>query len=372
MMNKEKIINFFKRESSVSFMSSILAIFAGMLFGFILMLIFVPSDAWDGLKIIITGAVQDGNKSFGNFLYYSAPLIVTGLSVGFAFKTGLFNIGATGQFTVGGFAAIFVGVRWTFLPDPIHWVVALIVAVLVGMIWGLIPGLLKAFLNVHEVVATIMLNYIGMYLVVLGVKRFVYNELYSQSTNIVASAAIPKMGLQYIFPDSSVSGGIFIAILAVIIIYIVLEKTTFGYQLKAVGYNKDAAKYAGINEKSSIIYSMSIAGALSGLAGAIVFLSTSGTHISTTYVLMGEGFEGIAVALLGLSHPFGVLASGIFFGYIKNSGFYLQELEFTKEVIVIIISSIIYFSALSLIFKKFIGMFFKKKKEKTNKMGDDE
>lgn len=366
MIKKQKIMDFFRKDSSVSFMSSIFAIFAGLLFGFVLMVIFVPKDALGGLEIIITGAFQKGNESFGNFLYYSAPLIVTGLSVGFAFKTGLFNIGATGQFTVGAFAAVFVGVRWTFIPDPLHWVVAVLIAVLAGMIWGLIPGLLKAFFNVHEVVATIMLNYIGMYLVILGVKNYVYNELKSESLSILSSAVIPKMGLDKIFPDSAINGGFFLAIIAVVIIFIVLEKTTFGYQLKAVGYNKDAAKYAGINEKASIIYSMAIAGALSGLAGAIVFLSKSGAHLSTTYVLMGEGFEGIAVSLLGLSHPIGVFVSGLFFGYIKNSGFYLQQLSFTKEVIGIIVASIIYFSALSLIFKKLIFKIFTKKKSVEN------
>ena len=387
MIKKQKIMDFFRKDSSTSLMSSIFAIIAGLIFGFILMLIFVPEDAIGGLKIIITGAFQTGNESFGNFLYFASPLIITGLSVGFAFKTGLFNIGATGQFTVGAFAAVFVGVRWgSFeVPDylmwlfgqdivtisaPLHWILAVFMAILAGMIWGLIPGLLKAFFNVHEVVATIMLNYIGMYLVILGVKNYVYNESKSESASILSSAVIPKMGLDKIFPDSSINGGFFLAVIAVIIIYIVLEKTTFGYQLKAVGYNKDAAKYAGINEKASIIYSMSIAGALSGLAGAIVFLSKSGAHLSTTYVLLGEGFEGIAVALLGLSHPLGVLASGLFFGYIKNSGFYLQQLNFTKEVIGIIVASIIYFSALSLMFKKLLGKIFAKKK--SNETGVDE
>ncbi|MBN2540955.1 MAG: ABC transporter permease [Bacilli bacterium] len=361
---------FSKTDAGESILSSILAIIAGVMFGFLLMLIFVPSDAFGGLWIIISGAFQKGNESFGNFLMYAAPIIVTGLSVGFAFKTGLFNIGATGQFTVGAFAAVFVGVRWTFLPDGMHWMVAVLAAIFAGAVWGLIPGLLKAFFNVHEVVSTIMLNYTAMYLVILGVKTYVYNSLYSESASVVSEAVIPKMGLNLIFPDSSINGGFFLAVLAVIVIYIVLKKTTFGYQLKAVGYNKDAAKYAGVNEKISTVYSMTIAGALSGLAGAIVFLTKAGAHISTTYSLMSQGFDGIAVALLGLSHPLGILASGLFFGYIKNSGFYLQSLSFSKEVIGIIVATIIYFSALSMLFRNLVKKIFAKHVEDVK--GDDQ
>ena len=194
-----------------------------------------------------------------------------------------------------------------------HWIVAVLAAILAGAIWGIIPGLLKAFLNVHEVVATIMLNYIAMYLVVLGVKETVFNSLRSESLSVHPNAAIPTFGLDKIFPDSSITGGLILAFIAVIIIYIILKKTTFGYQLKAVGFNRYAAQYAGINEKMNIVYSMAIAGALSGLAGAVVFLTQSGIHITTTYILLPQGFDGIAVALLGLSTPIGVLFAGIFF-----------------------------------------------------------
>jgi len=343
--------------------SSVYAILAGILFGFILMLVFVPYDAFTGLWIIFTGAFQNGNESFGNVFMYAAPIIVTGLSVGFAFKTGLFNIGATGQFTVGSFVAIYIGVEWGFLPGHLHWIVAVLGAILAGAIWGFIPGLLKALFNVHEVVATIMLNYIAMYLVNWGVYKTVFDGL-SKSKSVLETAIIPKMGLQWLFPDSSVTGGFFLALLAVIIIYIVLEKTTFGYELKAVGHNKDAAKYAGINEKKAIVSSMTIAGALAGLAGAIVYLTGSGTHLVVQNLLLSEGFDGIAVALLGLSHPVGVLFAGLFLGYIKNSGFYLQTLAFNKEVIDIIIATIIYFSALSMLFKNGIKLpFFKKGKK---------
>lgn len=354
----DKLSAFPRSEGGESFISSFIAILFGVLFGFLLMLMFNPADAFEGLGIILTGGFEDGASSLGKVLVNATPIIITGLSVGFAFKTGLFNIGATGQLTVGAFAAVYVGVEWTFLPAELHWVVAVLAAILAGAFWGVIPGILKAFLNVHEVVATIMLNYTAMYLVVLLVKKTVFNSLRSESLSVHPNAVIPKMGLDTIFPDSSITGGLFLAIIAVIIIYIILSKTTFGYQLKAVGFNRDAAKYAGINEKMNVVYSMAIAGGLAGLAGSIIFLTSSGIHIPTTYILMNEGFDGIAVALLGLSNPIGVLFAGIFFGYIKVGGFYLQALNFEKEIISIIIASIIYFSALAAIFKGYVRKIF--------------
>lgn len=343
---------FFKGDAGISFMASSFAILAGIAFSFLLMLTFEPGDAVEGVGIIMSAGFQEGMTSLGNVVVKATPLILTGLSVGFAFKTGLFNIGATGQLTVGAFAAIYIGVHWTFL-GGFQWVFAVLGAIIVGAIWGVIPGILKAFFNVHEVVASIMLNYVAMYAVVRLVQDYTFDSTKSESAAVNANAVIPKMGLDYIFPDSSVTGGFFLALLAVLIIYIVLQKTTFGYQLKAVGWNKDAAKYAGINDKMSIVYAMAIAGALAGLAGAVIFLTTSGARIATTYILMPEGFDGIAVALLGLSNPIGVLGAGIFLGYIKVAGLYLQTLTFKKEIIDIIISSIIYLSALAVVFRSF-------------------
>ncbi len=373
------ISRFFHDDAGVSFLASTLAIFAGILFSFFLMLAFEPSDAFRGLSIILSAGFREGMSSLGNVVVKSTPIILTGLSIGFAFKTGLFNIGATGQLTVGAFASIYIGVHWTFLPGYSHWMVAVLGAIIVGAIWGVIPGILKAFFNVHEVVATIMLNYIAMYAVSRMVQDFVFESLKSESQSVHPNAVIPKMFLDKVFPDSSVTGGFWLAILAVIIIYIVLNKTTFGFQLKAVGHNKDAAKYAGINEKMSVVYAMAIAGALAGLAGAVIYLTTSGAHISTTYILQPEGFDGIAVALLGLSNPIGILGAGIFLGYIKVAGLYLQTLTFKKEIIDIIISAIIYLSALSIVFKslgrwlvKIIDRLNAKDPEPVAKTGGDE
>jgi simple sugar transport system permease protein len=289
-------------------------------------------------------------------LYSSTSITLTGLSIGFAFKTGLFNIGASGQFILGAYASVYVGLAFRSMGN-VHWVVALLASMLAGAIWALLPGLLKAFANVHEVISSIMMNYIGMYLVNYMVENnhTLYDTTKNQSFTLPKNAQLPMMGLDKIFPDrSGINGGFYIAILAAIIIFIVLNKTTFGYELKAVGFNKDASKYAGINEKRSIVLSMVIAGALAGLGGGLLYLAGTGKHLEVIDELAGEGFTGISVALLGLSNPIGILFAAIFIAYITEGGFYLQSLNFVPEVIDMIISVIIYFSAFALIIQNFI------------------
>lgn len=262
MNSKRKSI--FKGEGFINFSSSILAIICGLLFGFLILLASNPQQAVNGFLMIIKGGFTDGMKGVGDVLYYATPIIMTGLSVGFAFKTGLFNIGASGQFTAGAFAAVYVGVKWTFLPPAIHWLVALLAAILVGALVGSIPGILKAFFNVNEVISAIMMNYIGMYIVNLLVRNYIYDPLKNQSVAVAKSAILPKAGMDKIFVGASLNIGIFIAIICVILIYIILNKTTFGYELKACGLNPSASKYAGINEKRNIVLSMVISGALAG------------------------------------------------------------------------------------------------------------
>ncbi len=350
--------------------SSILAIIAGLFVGFIILLISNPSQAGRGIVTILEGGFGGGMKGVGQVLYFATPIIMTGLSVGFAFKTGLFNIGAPGQFIVGAFAAVYVGVKWTFLPAPFHWIVALLCAALAGGLWALIPGLFKAFLNVNEVISSIMMNYIGMYAVNYLIKQSIYDPLTSLSQNVAKSAVLPKGGLDQIFtnysgvnstPDpSTVNIGIIIAIAIAILIYILLSKTAFGYELTACGYNQFAARYAGINEKRSIVLSMVISGMLAGLGGGLLYLSGSnGRRIKVVDVLAAEGFNGIPVALLGMSNPIGIVFSGLFISFINQGGNYLQRLNYMPEIIDIIIAMIIYCSALSLIFRKVVLRLFK-------------
>lgn len=353
--------------------SSLFAIFIGLVFGFIVLLISNPSEAVQGFTIILKGGFNTNAKGLGQVLYFATPLIMTGLSVGFAFKTGLFNIGAAGQFIMGAFTAVYIGVKWTFLPAPLHWMVAILGAALIGGLWALIPGLMKAYLNVHEVISTIMMNYIGMYTANFLIKATVYDSKKALSMGTAPSSVLPKGGLDYVFYNplgngkdlSTVNSGIWIAILLAIVMYIILNKTTFGYELKACGFNKHASRYAGINEKRNIVLSMVIAGALAGIGGALLYLSgANGRHIKVVDVLAVEGFNGIPVALLGLSNPIGIIFSAIFISYITQGGNYMQTLDFVPEVIDIIIACIIYFSAFAFLFRSIIPRIMRFRKDK--------
>ena len=366
---RSKLKNLLPRAGISSLLSSLMAIAVGLFIGFIILLVSNPTQALDGFKAILVGGFVD-KKNLGQVLYFATPIILTGLSVGFANKTGLFNIGAPGQFIIGAYAAVFVGVKFIFLPPSIHWIVALLAALLAGAIWGLIPGILKAYFNVHEVIACIMMNYIGMYLVNFLVVRTIFDSLKNQSKRIAVSSVIPKLGMDNFFRSgtsaSSVNAGILIAIIAGIIIFIILEKTKFGFELKACGYNRDASRYAGINEKRSIILSMMIAGALAGLGGALLYLAGSGKGIEVVDVLAIEGFNGIAVALLGLSSPIGVILAGLFVAHLNVGGFNMQLYNFVPQVIEIIIAVIIYFSAFSLLLKGLIGKLWKDPDDNAN------
>ena len=356
-----------KKFDFAPFVASLMAIVCGLVIGFIILIISNPTEAVAGFGTILSGPLTHGMKGVGQVFYYATPLILCGLSVGFAFKTGLFNIGGSGQFLMGAFGGVLVGLTCKQL-GPFQWVVALLFATLLGAIWGAIPGILKAYFNVNEVITCIMLNYIALFWVNMTVKgsKLLFNNLRNESADIPKAATIPKIGFDKIFEGSSVNSGIIIAILVAILLYIILEKTTFGYELKACGLNKVASKYAGINENRSIVYSMVIAGAIAGLAGGIMLLSGTGRHIEIKDVIPNEGFNGISVALLGVSNPIGVIFSGLFIAYLTAGGFYLQLFHFSKEIIDIIIAIIIYFSAFALIIKKIMEKIKKRNEHATS------
>ena len=373
-MKESKMTIFLKSNVFADILASLMAILVGLLVGFVILLFSNPSQALGGFGAILSGGFADW-KSMGQVLYFATPIIMTGLSVGFANRTGLFNIGAPGQFIVGAYAAIVVGVKCTFLPGALHWIVALLAAMLAGAMWGAIPGLLKAYRNVNEVIACIMMNYIGMYLVNYLITLTVFDSLKNQSMRVANSANMPKMGLDLIFRDgnnvSSANSGIIVAIVMAIIMYIILDKTTFGYELKACGFNRDAAKYAGINEHRSIVFSMVIAGAMAGLGGALLYLAGSGKGIDVVDVLAAEGFNGIPVALLGLNNPIAIIFSGLLIAYLTVGGFNMQLYNFAPQVIEIIIAIIIYFSAFALLLKGFLQTRMKKRQDAQKQVSED-
>jgi simple sugar transport system permease protein len=312
-------------------------------------------------KILIYGFTDPGNV-----FYFATPIMMTGLAVGFAFKMGLFNIGASGQYTAGMFCAMYVGFLWK-LPPGIHWIACILAGMIGGMIWGMIPGIFKAYLNVNEVITSIMFNYIGMYLVDMLLKgnAKMYVATTTRSAYLPTSAQLPSLGVK----NSSVNISIFIAIGLALVLFVVLNKTIFGYELKATGYNKNASKYAGMKGTRNIILTMMIAGGMAGLGGAFAILAPSTiAGSSQTYepinVIAANGFNGIAVALLGNSSPLGIIFSSVFISHIQRGGSQTSILGFKPEIIDVVISIIIYFSAFSLIMKSGLGRFIKNLRHK--------
>lgn len=338
-----------------SVLASITSILCGLLFGLIIMYIFNPSGALPGFAILLQGGFADGMRGIGNVLYYATPYMLLGLAVAFSFQTGVFNIGVSGQFTVGTFTAIMIATKCTFIPGPLQWVVAVLGAGIMGMIWGAIPGLMKAYFRTNEVVSCIMANYIAMYLVNQLTKEWSYDKSLVGTKYVQESALMPKVGLDKIFPNSTVNLGFFIAIAMCILIYIILYKTTFGYELRACGFNREASHYCGINEKRNVIAVMLIAGFIAGVAGGILHLSSISKYYKIQETFIKETNYAIPIALLASSHPIGVIFSALFIAYITIGGSLMQGQGFPVETIDMITAVIIYFAAFSLIIKQAIA-----------------
>ncbi|MCL2695616.1 MAG: ABC transporter permease [Clostridiales bacterium] len=347
-------------KSSISLIAALISIVAGLLVGLGVMFAIGGQEPLRAMGILLTSGLP-GNPEFGKVLYQAAPLIMTGLSVGFAFKTGLFNIGASGQFTVGSFVALLLG-----LVFKMPWYVCMIGAAAGGAIWGFFPGFFKAFFNVNEVITSIMFNWIGLYAVCVSIANIppMLPRFYHPSgiTNETAKfelagnpgGLIPKIGLDKLFGSPYMGAGVIIAILLAVLVWVILNKTTFGYELKACGLNKSASIYAGINAKRNIILSMVIAGALSGIAGSLYYQSGV-SQFGIKIELAPMGFNGIPVALLATSHPLGIIFSAIFISFINVGGEKMQQLEYSTQVIAIIIAVIIYFSAFFFLVKGFLA-----------------
>ncbi len=371
-MEKKKKISFTQSKSFDAIMAAVMAAVLGLIFGFIVMLIANPDKAVKGFQTILIG----GAGRMPDVFYYATPILMTGLAVAFAYKMGMFNIGASGQFTMGMYMAMYVGFM-VDLPPGLHCLAAVLAGMIGGMIWGFIPGFFKAYLNVNEVITSIMFNYIGMYLVDMLVQKnsVMYVSSKTRTDYLPASVQLPALG----FKNSNVNIAIIIAIIIAIVCFIVLYKTTFGYELRATGFNKFGAMYAGMNSRKNIILTMVIAGAMAGLGGAFTILAPSSiAGSSMTYepvnIIASEGFDGIAVALLGSAHPIGTIFAAIFIAFIKCGGTLASLYGFKPEIIDVVIAIIIYFSAfasfMSMIFKeKISGLFRKKKKQPAEDAG---
>lgn len=381
---------FYTTDAAKSVLSAVISILIGMVVGTLIIVIvgltrdgITTKGMFDGIKLVFFGLFSTGRDAgdltfgfnpvnMGNMLFRGIPLIMTGLSVAVAFRTGLFNIGAPGQYLMGTTATLYIALMLPTetIPAWIVWILAFLGGMIAGALWGCIPGILKAFLNINEVITCIMTNWIAANLVTwfFDVRDSLKNSqeggkvgyILPTSTNGVETF---KLGLDKLFTGSQVNGGIIIAILIAVLIYIIMTKTTFGYQLKACGSNRYAAKYAGINDKMNIIYSMAIAGALSAAGASLYYLSGHTEFFWSTYqMLPSEGFNGIPVALLASNHPIGVVFTGCFMSMLNIAGMQLKTLTAYNEYITdIIIASIVYLSAFAMIIKMFINSRQKKK-----------
>ena len=345
-MLKQKLANAYSSQATARKIAPFISVILGFIVGYFVLL-GLGFDALAGFKALFQGGfagMASGNyKQFGNVLLQMTPLALTGLSVAFAFRTGLFNIGTPGQMLVGGFIAVYIGATLT-LPVVIHLPLAILGAAVAGSLWAFIPGILKAKYQINEVVTSIMMNYIGLYAVQYAVKTYIPGKYETESATVAATASLKAEWMTTFFDGSAVNLGLFIAIIAAIIVWFILEKTTFGYELKACGFNVDAAEYAGMKVTRNIVLSMLIAGALAGLAGATYYIGYT-DHVKVG-ILPTQGFDGIAVALLGLNAPVGVVLASFLFGFMKIGGEFMQALtQVPKELVDIIIATIIYFSA---------------------------
>lgn len=343
------------RKGLVAIIATLLGLIAGAIFMFV-----SGHNPFEGFMYLIQGGTKNIER-IGNTIATATPLILTGLSLTFAFRTGLFNIGTPGQMLFGGLCATITAHSVT-LPRPLLLITLIIVAMIGGALWGAIPGLLKALFNVHEVVSCIMMNWIGYWIVYYVVRDYFPNGTKATESLPLADASTLRASwLSDLFDGSYINLGIIIAIIAVIVIAFILNKTTFGYELKAVGLNKDAAQYAGISVNRSIVFSMMIAGALAGLAGLTQYLGV-GNNMQIG-VMPTQGFDGIAVALLGATTPLGSLIAALFFGLLYAGRGYMSVMtSVPPEIADTIIATIIYFSATSILVERALDKFSNKRK----------
>ena len=294
-------------------------------------------------------------KGFSYVIVYSVPYIVAGLSVAFSFKTGVFNIGAEGQFVVGSMAAACTGILAGNLPKAVLIPLCFLAAMAAGAVWGVIVGFLKTRWGINEVLSMIMFNWIAFYLsnFIAGIPAIHSDGTAEATKNISANASMlfSKEFIKSVGLCPTANWGILVAIVMTFLVWFIIEKSTLGYELKAVGSNKFAAEYGGINVNGSILTALAISGALAGLAGSLQLMGM-GNRISVFSSQEGFGFAGIVVALIGCSNPFGVLVAGIFYGALMFGGSKLNLVGAPTQLINVIVGTVVFFIAISIIFSR--------------------
>lgn len=354
MTKKKTLLDFVSENTFIHTIFSILLGFGvGALF---LVAMGLPVGAAYG-KLIDSVTSLSG---FSNVIVYAVPYIVAGLSVAFSFKTGVFNIGAEGQFVMGSIAAAVVGITLGNLPKFVLIPLCFLAAMAAGAAWGCIVAFLKTKRGINEVLSMIMFNWIAFYLSnfiagLPGIKNTGSTEA-TQNISENAMLVLPKEFTKNAGLANTSNWGILIALVAMLLVWFIIEKTTLGYELKAVGSNKFSAEYGGINVNRSIMISLAISGALAGLAGALLLMGR-GKRVSIFSAQEGYGFAGIVVALIGCSNPFGVFISGLFYGALMFGGSKLTLVKslagksIPSQLINVIIGTVVFFISISVIFR---------------------
>lgn len=357
MGRRQALRRFLLSDGAASLVAAVVTILLGLLVGLVVLLIVEPTVAPEAFKMLVTGAFGTIGvlPGMGRALYYGITYILVGLAVGFVFKTGVFNIGVVGQYLMGVFAAICVGILWEPAFGSWTWLPAILAGALFGAVWGALQGTLMALKNVNAIVCGIMMNYIGLFLVhmILESDARLFVRGRSWTEDIPMNSLMPRGGLDNLFgATTSANVGIFIAVAVCIAAWLVLKKTTFGYELKAVGFNPDASKYAGINVKKIMIIGMLMAGLFAGLGGAMTQLGNLGNRYIVVDTLPAQGFTGISVALIANSNPVAIIFSGLLIAFFSVGGQAMQSLGLEPEFVTIITSVIIYFCSFSFVFKR--------------------
>ncbi|MCD8338393.1 MAG: ABC transporter permease [Lachnospiraceae bacterium] len=350
-----------------SLLASILCILLGLFVGYVALLIVNASGAWGAIVAVMKNYLYYPSaaaqlKYLGSTLVKTAPLLMCSLSVLFAYKAGFFNIGAAGQYVGGAGASLYFAIA---LGMP--WYICILAAALVGALMGAISGALKAYRNVNEVISGIMLNWIGLYTV--NMLLTTVKEPTSPYTTAVSKAnsgaIIPNLGLSALFSNNSyVTIAIPLAVIVAIVIWVLLEKTKFGYELKATGMNKEAAKYCGMREKRNTILTLAIAGGLAGMGAAFYYLTGIEQWSCSQTSVPSMGFNGIAAAFLGGLHPIGAIFSSYFIQHITSGGAYVDKTLYCSQISDFISSMIIYLCGFVFIFKLAMNRWLDKRDEK--------
>ena len=358
----EKIKMFFsnliKKDATKTIVTSLWCALLGLVLGFIILLCINAKEAASGMGTVLGNYFIFSSHSerldyFGQTLAKTAPLIAMSLSILVAYKAGLFNLGASGQYSIAVIVISFAGIA-----ANLPWFLVMILAMIAAALYSTIAGVLKAYFNVNEVISGIMLNWIALYLTngILSSSNAVWDASHSESFIISkgSNAMIPSIGLDQLFAGNSIVGlGMILILVVVAIIYILFKKSTIGYELKATGLNGDAANYAGINRVKNIIIATAISGALAGLAASLN-LQNGFTSWRLSTATPAIGFEGISAAFLGGLHPIGVIFSSYFIIHISEGGSMITDLGFSPEVANIMTSTIIYLSGFVMFMKEMI------------------